>query len=273
MLTKFFRMIEKSCRFGKTISEKVSILNALCALTLKKRVYEQRLNEECTQRVLGYTITAYGYKTLQYLFQEIFLSNEYYFEALNETPTIIDCGANIGVSVLYFKRLYPNARILAFEPNPHAFRLLEKNIARNDIKNVSAFNFALSDKDGEIAFYCNEDMGTLKGSLRRDRGGGTEMKVKSVRLSEFIDKLETRVDLIKIDVEGGENEIITDLCASRAIEKIDEIVIEYHHKIGDEPGNFSEFLGKFEQNKFDYNLSALFLELRTFQDILIHFYR
>ena len=46
----------------------------------------------------------------------------------NHLHKFIDCGANIGISILFFKKQYPDCTIMAFEPNPHAFPLLEKNV-------------------------------------------------------------------------------------------------------------------------------------------------
>ena len=55
----------------------------------------------------------------QYL--EIFENQCLFFETKNQKPKIIDCGANIGISILYYKRLYPEAQIIGFEPDPKFF--------------------------------------------------------------------------------------------------------------------------------------------------------
>jgi FkbM family methyltransferase len=70
-------------------------------------------------------------------------------------PAIFDCGANIGMATLYFKWLYPNARIEAFEADPTAFAVLEMNIARNRLTNVTAHNCALWDENGQIEFFVD----------------------------------------------------------------------------------------------------------------------
>jgi hypothetical protein len=69
-----------------------------------------------TANIVGFDVRFLDYEALSYLYNEIFIDNSYYFAAENETPYIIDCGSNIGMSILYFKTLYPNSRILAFEP-------------------------------------------------------------------------------------------------------------------------------------------------------------
>jgi predicted O-methyltransferase YrrM len=58
----------------------------------------------------------------------IFLKAKIYrFNSLITKPLILDCGANVGVSVLYFKRLYPDAEIIAFEPDEDVFAILKQN--------------------------------------------------------------------------------------------------------------------------------------------------
>ena len=61
-----------------------------------------------------------------------------YKQELPPKPFIIDCGANIGLSVIYLKNLYPDAEIVAFEPDEQNFQLLQKNIASFGFKNVEA---------------------------------------------------------------------------------------------------------------------------------------
>lgn len=61
---------------------------------------------------------------MEYFINEIFTSNEYYFKPSCKQAFIIDCGAHIGMSVLYFKKMFPDSKIMAFEANPHNFELL-----------------------------------------------------------------------------------------------------------------------------------------------------
>ena len=63
--------------------------------------------------IVGYKVKFCDADLLFGLFNEIFLHHEYHFTAANETPHIIDCGSNIGMSVIYFKMLYPEAEIVA----------------------------------------------------------------------------------------------------------------------------------------------------------------
>ena len=60
---------------------------------------------------------------------EIFEKEIYRFSSDIENPKIIDCGANIGLSAIYFNRLYPKAEITAFEAEPAIFKTLKKNVS------------------------------------------------------------------------------------------------------------------------------------------------
>jgi FkbM family methyltransferase len=78
----------------------------------------------------------------------------------------------------YFKKLSPDSRIIAFEANPHAFRLLEDNIKINKIRSGEIHNVALYDKEKEVSFFIGDNIGTLLGSIKNERGGDTELKIK-----------------------------------------------------------------------------------------------
>jgi FkbM family methyltransferase len=257
---------------GTTRSEQLSLFFSLLRNEWKAKRYSQK-NKECSESFLKYKVWGYNQFILGDLYKEVFLSKEYYFETATPEPLIIDCGASIGMSILYFKDLFPKSKIVAFEPNPHAYKLLKKNLDVNHIIDVELHPVALSDRQGEISFFiASDDVGTLLGSARADRGGGTELRVTADRLSHYISTMD-KIDLIKIDVEGSEQLIINDLIGSSCIHKADQYIIEYHHHINNDHSMLSEFLKKFEINGFDYNIRASFDKLGSFQDILIHLYK
>ncbi len=239
---------------------------------LKKNAKRSNKNEGIIKEsFLNFEVYSYGYGILNYLIEEIFLSNEYYFESTIKNPIIIDCGANIGLSVLYFKRLYPDSHILAFEPNPFSFDLLKKNIEVNELKNISIFNIGLYDREEKISFFTDDHPGTLKGSIDKNRGGNKEFQIATEKLSNYLLQYE-EIDLVKMDVEGAETNIVTDLFDTSTMVKVKEFIIEYHHNIPGKHSKLSEFLEKFEVNGYNYNMKTTFRKV-GFQDILIHFYK
>lgn len=232
----------------------------------------KKINTLVSESFGNYKILGYDYVTISYLFNEVFITNEYHFQPSTSEPVIIDCGANIGMSVLYFNKLFPNSKIIAFEANPHAFKLLSDNMTINKVSNVELHNVALCDKEKEVSFFIGENIGTLLGSIKKERGGDTELKIKGQKLSYYLADFET-IDLIKMDVEGAEINIIHDLFESSSINKVKEYIIEYHHNMNEDKSMLSSFLEKFELNGFNYNIQGAFSNINTFQDLLIHFYK
>jgi hypothetical protein len=104
------------------------------------------------ENLLGLDVGFYNYSDIIQVFSEVFIEECYNFKTDKSDPFIIDCGGNIGMATLYFKKLYPNANILVFEPEPHSFDILQKNIAANGIKNVVAINKAVSNEVGQCIF-------------------------------------------------------------------------------------------------------------------------
>ena len=223
-----------------------------------------------TENVAGYKIKALTYASLRSLLHEIFLDQDYYFLTDKESPLIIDCGSNIGASILYFKKLYPNARIIGFEPFPQAFQALRSNIEMNGLQNVTVFNLALSDKNGEQTLFY-ESASPLRMSFQRAQGGS--ISVGTTMLSKYIDQ---PVDLLKMDIEGAELHVIEELNETKRLPLIDQMIVEYHHHINKETDCLSRMLHILEDNKFGYQLRGTFVRPSPkgqFQDILIYAYR
>jgi FkbM family methyltransferase len=273
LLKKVLGITFKSLTFDGNFVEKLSVFKFLLNLT-----YLQTFNL-AAQKILRFNILKYkiycnGSKNLDYLFNEIFIRREYYFKTKNKYPIIIDCGANIGMSVLYFKYLYPESKIIAFEANPIVFETLTKNIQINQLKNVEINNIALADLQTELKFFIDDDGGTLRGSLNPTRGGNTELIVKADMLSKYLKEYD-HIDLVKMDVEGAETKIILDLFNENILSKVNEYIIEYHLNIGydDNLESLSTFLNRFEVNGFKYQIKAEYSDVNSFQDVLIHFYK
>jgi FkbM family methyltransferase len=185
---------------------------------------------------------------------------------------IIDCGSNIGISVLYFKILYPAARITAFEPDPAAFAKLRDNVTQNSLSDVTLHNCALSDRDGEAEFYRSDEK-SLRMSLHPLRSGGERITVVARRLSSFVNE---DVDLLKVDVEGAEPALMQDLADAGKLRLIKQIHMEYHHHIDGDVDRLSPLLKLLEDADFGYQISAECSRRgrpRLFQDISIYCYR
>lgn len=85
---------------------------------------------------------------------------------------------------LYFSRLYPNAQILAFEPDEPVLSFLERNIQSQNIQNVELLRKAVWTKEAELSFYTDNGLG---GRVGIEYNNQTPTKIKSVRLRDFLD--------------------------------------------------------------------------------------
>ena len=159
----------------------------------------------------------------------------------------MDCGANIGMAVLFFKAVRPDSEIVAFEPHPVTFARLVETIDSNGVHDVHAENAAVGDKDGTAAFYTHQsDRGSLIGSLDRSWGGDERLEIRIVHLSGWIRE---PVDFLKIDVEGAEYDVIDDLIETDAIRWVREAAIEYHD-LDTKPGRLTRMTKALEAAGF-----------------------
>lgn len=222
---------------------------------------------------MGFQVSHFDRPTLDHLYREIFARQHYYFRTDNRTPVILDCGANLGMASLYFKWLYPESRVQAFEPDPATFELLAGNIRQNHL-DVEVHNCALWDQDAEVDFFVDSaNPGTLLMSTDGSRSRGAPVKVPGRKLSNFIDEA---VDFLKLDVEGAEHRVLCDLVSAGKLGNIRQMVVEYHHKIGQQKSCLAGFLNELERAGFEYQIHASLYPVTSknvFQDILIAAYQ
>ena len=131
----------------------------------------------------------------------------------SEVQCIIDIGANVGASVLFWRDLYPDATIHCFEPIPSNFDVLRRN--SEALHGVTAHNQALGDSDGEITFTHSPGEQNEGGWSVFQRGAtGNEEKI-SVPIFKSGDRLSElgihEIDILKVDTEGAEKMIIRGL--------------------------------------------------------------
>ena len=126
----------------------------------------------------------------------------YYAHDGQQPKTIIDAGAHIGFASIYFARRFPEARILAVEPSPANFELLQYNVG--GYPNVRAIHGALWGESGKIGLVDNSNFTDI--SVGPD--GGEQVPAYTVpdlmRIAEI-----DRIDLLKMDIEGAEREVFS----------------------------------------------------------------
>ncbi|SFB80940.1 FkbM family methyltransferase [Kaistella jeonii] len=176
---------------------------------------------------------------------ELFLDEIYKFKSESESPYIIDCGANMGLSVLYFKHLYPNAEIDAFEPDKNICEILQKNVDTifGD-QSIRVHDKAIWTKETILEFFSD---GGLSGSMVADFANTkVSNKIQTVDLKKYLNRT---VDFLKIDIEGAENEVIFDLKSHLGTVK--NLFLEYHG-IKDTKQNLGDILNLLKEEGFEY---------------------
>ncbi|KUK77019.1 MAG: Methyltransferase FkbM family protein [candidate division WS6 bacterium 34_10] len=204
-------------------------------------------------KISKYTINYFNEEEFHYLKREIFTNDCYYFYTNKEQPLIIDVGAYIGLSVLYFKKLYPNSKIVAFEPNPIAFNILKENLFINNITDVELHQSAILNKEGEKELYIdNTDLERYSvASFNKDAWNrevvSKKVRVKIEKLNKYLDK---EIDMLKLDVEGSEQVILNDIKSQYS--NIKNIIFEYHPTSNQKLDKIIEMLSK------EYNLEIYY---------------
>ena len=150
--------------------------------------------------------------------KEIFIE-QLYKTKLPPDAYIIDCGANIGLSVIYFKQLVPNAKIIAFEPDGKNAELLKRNADSFNLQNVEIRQEAVWIDNTTLSFKSE---GTMSSKIDESIQNG-ENKVQAIRLKELLNR---KIDFLKIDIEGAEYEVLKDI--KENLHFVQNMFFEYH---------------------------------------------
>lgn len=151
-------------------------------------------------------------------YKEIFVRGAYDFHVANPRPEILDCGANLGLATLRFRRHHPRARIRAFEPDADLAAIARKNLTAVGDAATEIVCAAVWSENGTVRFapQCGD-------AGRIDPRGAVE--VRSVDVAGLCQE---PIDLLKLDVEGAEGRILARLVESGAIGRVERMVCEWH---------------------------------------------
>lgn len=143
------------------------------------------------------------------------------FSPDNDRPVILDCGANIGLSVLNYKRRFPKAKIVAFEPDPQFASALHRNLDRNSAADVEVVEAAAWIRSGTAKWFCEGRDGSKL--VDWPQTGPDTTVVRTVDLADY---LVDPVDLLKLDIEGAEYQVIAHL--GDRLDMVKNALIECH---------------------------------------------
>ncbi|HYG17180.1 MAG TPA: FkbM family methyltransferase [Bacteroidia bacterium] len=147
-------------------------------------------------------------------YKESFLDEVYYKglpgNLMGNTPVIIDIGANVGYFSLFSLMRFPKAKLLAFEPMPMNFRLLEKYCREHKEYDFTPVNKAVSGEKGHITLqYDASDSFTTSATIFDTSHGSDTLQVETTTLANIIATYNLdRINLLKLDCEGSEYSIL-----------------------------------------------------------------
>jgi FkbM family methyltransferase len=195
----------------------------------------------------GYKLIIPDSASFLFMYDEIFREEIYKFKTKNQTPYIIDGGANIGLASIYFKKLYPNAEIVAFEPDTDIFTILKSNIKTFNFKGVKLINKGLWNTENYLSFKSEGADAGLLGEFDNTISEDNQVEVTSLR--PYLSKT---VDFLKLDIEGAETVVLKDIAED--LDNVARIFVEYHSFVGQEQ-SLNEIIEILTKSKFRIYMS------------------
>ena len=184
--------------------------------------------------------------------EKVFIAGEYYSPFQLSPQLIVDAGANVGMATLFFSRQYPQAHVVAIEPESSNFEMLKQNC--EGVANVTLIRAALwpesrelnieSLRGGADAFSVSEEHQSSEGSSR----------VPAVTVPDLLRRLNAdHIDLLKIDIEGSELQLFS-RGADKWLNQVHFIAIEFHDQFV--PGCSRAFYSALASRQFSQELKG-----------------
>jgi FkbM family methyltransferase len=182
-------------------------------------------------------------------FKQVFLDVQYNIPFDNQTKTIIDGGANIGLFSIQIKNIFPNSKIICVEPDLDNFCQLKKNL--NFYSNIFYENTGLWHHDTKLKIHDKYDSGKWGMVVEEDNKEGT---VDAISINTLIKKYEIDyIDVLKLDIETSEKKLFSENF-KEWLPKVKMIIIEFHD--GYEKGCSKSFFKAINSVFEDYSFSA-----------------
>ncbi len=166
------------------------------------------------------------------VFHEMFVARDYScLDSVRHAELIVDCGANVGYAAVYFLNRYPNAHLIAIEPDPGNFELLTRNLAsyadRCTLIRAGVWPTAANLHVSDVATGAGGEWGiTVRECLPGEPASCEAIDIGSVLAQSG----QARISILKIDIEGSEAEVFA-RNVDPWIHKFDNLVIELHDEL------------------------------------------
>ncbi len=155
--------------------------------------------------------------------EEILIRGQYAIELPFSPRIIVDAGANIGMASIYYTNKYPDARIIAIEPEASNFAMLVRNV--KPYPEIFPLNAALWKNDGEIAVRSSHPISDKVGFVVHE-GEGATVRALTVRTLMHEEQIHS-IDILKMDIEGAEREVFE---SAEWIDAVRCLIIELHDR-------------------------------------------
>lgn len=144
--------------------------------------------------------------------------------------TVVDVGANVGLWTEYIKNVAKVDQVFMIEPNRVALEILDNSFGNKS--DTTIVDSAMSNIDGELEFFVNEENSTVSSMMNEHKHGGGSFnlsyKVNSITFDTFVKKFNIdTIDLMKVDIEGAEYDLFESMSEVH-FDKIQNILSEYH---------------------------------------------
>lgn len=174
------------------------------------------------------------------VFEQIFVGGEYEWNWPKNPCVILDAGANIGLTSVFYATKYPDAKIISVEPEESNYQMLRKNVAQ--YSRVTPVHAALWKENRQLSL--SDPDARHDGFQTSDVPGGPSERSRTVRgvtVAKLMEEYSVSfIDILKLDIEGSEKEVFE--TAEEWIDKVGMIVIELHDRL--KPGcSRSVYLG------------------------------
>lgn len=186
--------------------------------------------------------------------REVWGANQYYVEIEKDSPIIIDGGGYIGLTTLYYKKMFPDAKIVAYEPLKANAELFRKNLYENQIEGVELIVKAIAESEGQKTLYFDatdekwySTAGFSEGAWTGDQQSSS-IVVETQSLSSILDQYHP--DLVKLDIEGAEEKAL--VAARHYLLNCPHYIIEFHPVEG---RGMERIIKNFEDNGYKVKVS------------------
>lgn len=178
--------------------------------------------------------------------RQVIWDKEYEFE-LDDVKSVVDLGANIGISTIMLANKFSNAKIIALEPEMYNFQLLRMNV--KGLNNISILNNAIWYKDGTVEII-NFDVKSNEFKCANSNGSSKSQQIESISIPTLMHRYNLKtIDLLKVDVEGAEEELFAKVNLDWIV-KTNCCIIEIHSP------NFQSDLLEIMGNKFSHTVKG-----------------